>query len=152
MRLIKIVLSLYIGICFSFLLSFIFNKAGIIQYEKLNIHKNLLTENVSELQTINQKLNHELDVLTTDSEIIQLLSRDLGYYEKDDNIIMIEGYPEKRNFHEIGKLIINVQEKDDYHIILRLLVYIIPLIFFIALNILWKTKKDDDKRGRSSII
>ena len=65
---------------------------------------------------------------------------------------MIQGYPEKRNFHEIGKLIINVPEKVEYNIIIRLLIYIIPLIFFIALNILWKTKKDDNKRGRSTAI
>jgi hypothetical protein len=141
----KIVLSVYVGICFSFLLNFYLGDAGIIQHQKLECHRNLLLNNVSELKQINQKLNHELEVLTTDSEIIQLLSRELGYYENDDNIIMIEGYPEKRNFHEIGKLIINNPEKIKFNIFIKIPIYIIPLLFFIFLNIVWKKKEDGNK-------
>ena len=145
MRLIKVIFSIYLGICLSFLLNFCFGEAGIIQYQKQINHKNLLLSNISELKTINQRLNHELDVLKTDSEIIQLLSRELGYYENDDNIIIIDGYPEKHNFHEIGKLIINTSKKAEINIVFRILTYIIPLIFYIALSIIWKKKKNDNK-------
>jgi cell division protein FtsB len=143
MRLFKIILSVYVGICLSFILNFYFGEAGILQYGKLNQHKSMLLENIAELNIINQKLKSEQEVLKTDSEIIKLLSRDLGYYENDDNIIMVEGYPEKRNFHEIGKLIINTEKNIEINIVFRILTYIVPLIVFILLSIFWKKEKND---------
>jgi cell division protein FtsB len=143
MRLFKIILSVYVGICLSFVLNFYFGEAGILQYGKLNQHKSMLLENIAELNIINQKLKSEQEVLKTDSEIIKLLSRDLGYYENDDNIIMVEGYPEKRNFHEIGKLIINTEKNIEINIVFRILTYIVPLIVFILLSIFWKKEKND---------
>lgn len=140
MRLFKIILSIYIGIFLSFLLNFYFEESGIIEYEKLNSHKTILLDNITELDSINKRLAHELEVLKTDSEIIQLLSRDLGYYQKDDNIIMIDGYPLKPNFHEIGKLIINTEKKREINIVIRILTYIIPFIVYILLSIFWKKK------------
>jgi hypothetical protein len=102
----------------------------------------MLVENISELNSINRKLNHELGVLKTDSEIIQLLSRDLGYFKNDDNIIMIEGYPVKPNFHEIGKLIINTEKNTEINLMIRVLTYILPVVLYIMLCIFWKKKKN----------
>ena len=145
MRLIKITLSIYVGICLSFLLNFYFGGAGLIEYNKLNEHKNMLSENITELTTINQKLSHELEGLKTDTESIQLLSRDLGYYRSDDNIIMIDGYPVKPSFHEIGKLIINTDKQTEISVVLRIITYIIPVIVYILLSVFWKKEQNDHK-------
>ena len=103
MSLFKILISILIGVCFSFILIFFFGNAGIKEYISLKEHKTLLEENITDLEQVNTALNVEFISLKQESERIRLLSRDLGYFLSNEHVITIDGYPVKKEYYQVGK-------------------------------------------------
>ena len=102
-------------------------------YNRLSSHLELLTENMENLERINDDLNGQFEELATDPERIRLQARELGYFKEDEKVLIVEGFPKKRTFFEVGKVVKKLPLKRRNTIWVRILQIIIPFgIFFLS--------------------
>ncbi len=143
MRLLRIVLSLYVGMISVLVLLFFFGTAGIGKYDDLYRYKQSLEENILELKKINASLNQEFKSLGTDPEKIKLLARELGYFAAEDRVIRVEGFSTRRSFYKVGKIIFPYREAS--FTLPRILGIIITVFFYILFSFIGRAARHDNK-------
>jgi cell division protein FtsB len=70
--------------------------SGILPYRELLKERELILDNLEELELVNRKLEGSADALLYDSETIKLKARELGYGEENEGFIRIVGLPTVR--------------------------------------------------------
>jgi cell division protein FtsB len=142
MRLTRLFLSLYVGIALHFLFTFIFSGAGLGEFHSVLSYREVLRQNLVELENINTSLKQEFRSLGTDPERIRLLARKLNYFEPDENVVRIEGLKERRNYYKIGKLLKTKYRATENPIFFRIVNLIVPLFVYIFTGFLWRSSRD----------
>ena len=66
---------------------------GIISYKELQIERDKILENLTQLQVINEELRGNVDALRFDPETIKVRARELGYGERGEQFVRIVGLP-----------------------------------------------------------
>ena len=133
MKFVRLVVSFYSAILLGSLLALFFGDAGMVAYNRLSSHLELLTENLENLERINDDLNGKFEELATDPERIRLQARELGYFEEDEKVLTVEGFPKKRTFFEVGKVVKKIPLKRRNTVWVRILQVLIPFgIFFLS--------------------
>ena len=125
----RTLLSLYLGFILFSVLNFFWGNSGLFSFRAIEKSKQGLEENLQSLEEINERHNHELDVLRKNPEIIRLYARELGYYKEGETVVKLEGYSPKKQSYEVGKIIkVEFKSRDN-----RFLLQVIGFSFSVFL-------------------
>ena len=141
MKAIRIILPLYMGFLLSSLLVFFLGNGGLDEYNRLLAIRQKLTENVAELNHINNRLNQQITALSTDAETIRLEARKMGYYPQGVQRIRIEGYTMKEDSYAVGKLIQRTEIQMRKGSMFRVFGFAIPACLYIFAFFQWIVKR-----------
>ena len=142
MKLIRLVVSFYSVFLLGSFLTWFIGDAGVTAYSRLSSHFELLTENIDNLERINDDLNGKFEELATDPERIRLQARELGYFREDEKVLAVEGFPRKRTFFEVGKVVKKIPLKRRTSVWIRLLQVLAPItVFFLSGLLTVKSRK-----------
>jgi len=116
--------------------------SGIYSYKKLVNYRNSLEENIKDLEQINQQLLNDIDALGSNSEIVALQARELGFFKDDEQVIRIENYSARGNIHQVGRLIYKAEGKATRDILIKTSALFLPLLFYLFSHIVLKGNAD----------
>lgn len=145
MKLLQILCAVYLGIIGSSVLLFIFGEKGYFAYVQLLEHRQVLIDNIEDLQAKNQNLGNQLQQLRSDPRYLQILARELGYYATEESVLRLQGFPDPGSFYELGRIIKfnkTYPVKNDY---LRFIGFIFSLVMLIIFILTDKRKPDDNQ-------
>ena len=123
--------SIYIGVLCYFVVHFFFGAAGLNDYRQLMQHRDVLIDNVAELQKINWQLVQELKLLAADPDKILVLARDLGYFREGDHVIKPEGISVPKSYYKIGKLIRMPIGRHSELLFAKIVCLIVPILIYL---------------------
>ncbi|MDR2900067.1 MAG: septum formation initiator family protein [Treponema sp.] len=140
--------ALWVSIIIYSFLSAFFGASGFSSYDAFVAEKERLTENMEDLQLINQELGGTFDALQYDSDTIAVYARELGYGTKNERFIRIAGLPSsvKRSL-SAGKQILPIipQYVPDRIIhMISFLAGVITLILFVVADARKKRMIEED--------
>jgi cell division protein FtsB len=95
----------YLGFAVFIVLSLFFGKGGLVNFRDDLEYKARLEANIGELKEINQNLSLELQAVSASPDTIKVFARDYGYFEKNEEVIKIQGAPETKNYYKLGSLL-----------------------------------------------
>jgi cell division protein FtsB len=113
MRFRKYLLVPWIAIAIYALSSLFAGAAGIESYRDLLEERDMIFENLEELETLNQELEGTMDALLYDSETVKIRARELGYGEESERFIRIVGLPSVR-YRRTGPGTVKTAAKPSY--------------------------------------
>ena len=132
----RILFSIYISFIVYSSVSMIWGPAGILQTSKLNLYKEKLIQNTSELREISSQLVLQSNNLRSDQDLIALKARELGFFELGEGEIVIKGYQKKNINFSVGSFyknfsvkIVNINNIRFFSLIAGFIVYLILTIF-----------------------
>ena len=133
MKLSKLFYSLFIGLAIYSLCIFFEGDTGLKSMARVESYRNLLKTNLENIKRINEELSIDFDALSSDSEMIRLKARALGYFDNSDHLVHIENWNPGYNEYKPGFIIkkqylSNVDEKQ-----FRLISFSGALFFMIIL-------------------
>jgi len=97
--------SLYISISLYFLLTFLFGPLGQEQEKILSQYREDLNLNIQALEEQNQDLQNQIMLLKSSKEAVRLIARDMGYYQKDESVVVIKGLGTPSRDYNPGRLL-----------------------------------------------
>lgn len=97
--------SLLVGLVIYSLLNFTEGDTGLEAMNRVESYRNLLNSNLDEINKINSELTVEFDALSSDSEMIKLKARALGYYDQGDHLVHIENWNPNYNEYNPGVVV-----------------------------------------------
>ena len=101
----RLLLSGYAAFITYVVLSFLFGASGYLEMQRLSSYRELLKENLIELETIHNELSSKAYTLRSDSETLSLKARDLGYLRQNEGLILVSGAPVPQGSYRMGKLL-----------------------------------------------
>jgi hypothetical protein len=101
----RLLLSGYLGFIVFIALSLLFGQTGLIGFKDINEYKGFLQDNIDELIEINRNLTSDLKALSTSPETLKLYAREFGYFEKNEEVVKIQGAPEVNRYFKLGSLL-----------------------------------------------
>lgn len=107
----RILLALYCAFAVHAVLEIAWGSDGMEATNRLLGYRDTLSDNITELAKRNTVLTQQLEALRSDSELVALAARSLGYYRQDERIVRIEGLETGGTSHKIGSIL---QEPDQY--------------------------------------
>ena len=128
----RVTASVYIFIICFMILNLIWGADGVMSYQKLAAYRDTLNNNLAELKVKNQDLTMDSEQLITQYSEIKLQARELGYLEKSEGIIQLNGYKKASTGYAMGKILssgLNENVNKQNFVLISLL---IGLIFFLS--------------------
>jgi hypothetical protein len=109
------------GFALAAVLIFFFGDSGLASYGSLSGFRDRLSENVGELESINQKLSSQLDSLKRSPSAAEVLAGSLGLYAPKDRVILLEDTASRRVSYDAGKLIRPVKQREGGNFIYKII-------------------------------
>lgn len=131
----RVILSIVMAFFFYAGLDLFFGMDGVLSYRKINHHKNSLQSNLEQLKERNRDLLQQYEGLRTDSTIVQLLARELGYIRKDEKVIFFNDYEAPGRSYFIGDYIHTFQNENQPERYFRALSISLAIILFIMFSL-----------------
>jgi cell division protein FtsB len=148
MRYWRILLSLYAGLISGFFLLFFLGDAGVGKYRELSSYRERLELNVQELSQIHWALEQELKSLAVDAERVQILARELGYFEPDDGVIRVAGFTASGSFYKVGRIIERPPAERSIYPRIKIVCLVIPMVCYVIISMLRRWVRRDNKAKR----
>jgi len=101
----RLVLVFAMGFTVASLLIYFFGDSGLVAYRRLEAYRQQLAANVEKLQARKTGLDSELANLRNDPEKILVMARDIGLYQRGDEVVKLEGLARPATSNEIGDLL-----------------------------------------------
>ena len=98
----RLLFSLYVSFFVYSLLFFIWRSSGLIETTRLVNHRDKLSHNTKILSELNNKLDVQFDRLRSDSDLISLKARDLGFLKKGEGSIVLNGFKRSGISYSVG--------------------------------------------------
>ena len=93
----RILISVACALGTYLLLNLFFGPNGLVAYQDLRGYHDRLEENVSEMQTLQARLERRSQALQESEAAVRLEARELGYFSESEQPVLIEGYePDSR--------------------------------------------------------
>jgi len=105
-----------------------------------------LENNITVIEKNYEILTNELEGLRTSAERIALEARNIGYFRKNEGIIIAEGYNVKKQYFTLGKLVNVNYDKGPRKPLLRGISIGAILFSLILVFIIPKRNEDNQKR------
>ena len=86
-------------------LCFVFGDTGVLESRRLKNYKILLMENLAELETLNHNLEARAITLRSDRETLAVHSRQLGYLQPREGIILLKGFGNDQASYPMGRML-----------------------------------------------
>ena len=141
MILCRLFIAFYIGLIFSFVSTLFFGQAGVKELNTLTEYRETLERNITDLRTLNWRLNQEFKNLGTEPEKIKLLARELGYFGSDERVVRFNNLPKISHYHEVGKLLKKDFRWNRSMLFIRIMTLLLPLLFYIASGVVWRAMR-----------
>ncbi len=141
----RILLSVYITFMFYAIVSMVWGTSGLIQTEKLKSYKEKLEQNTLELSQISSSLVSQSKRLRTDSNLIAVKARDLGFFREGEGEIIIKGYNKNSINYSVGSYYNKYTNEMDNRGNIRIYSSIIGFLFFLILSIFSTKSKLNNK-------
>jgi len=132
-----ILFSVYLAFIFYSLAILFWGSSGLMYFDQLNKHKNLLSEDLIKVKEENRILGNELTQLKTHPEYLGLKSREMGYYEEKYHYVFIKGmsdYKFRNSFHYNNNIKFKVNPPVQTMRTLAVAVFFIMLSFMLLLK------------------
>jgi cell division protein FtsB len=113
MRLRKYLLVPWLAISIYALSSLFTGAAGMGSYRKLLAERDMIFENMEDLEALNQELEGTMDALLYDSETIKVRARELGYGDETERFVRIAGLSSVR-YRETSAGTVKTAAKPSY--------------------------------------
>ncbi len=111
----------YFGFAVFILLSLFFGRGGLANFKVDLDYKARLEANIRDLENINRNLSLELKAVSASPDTIKVFARDYGYYAKNEDVIKIQGAPERKNYNQLGSLLKRNPERDETGVLFHVL-------------------------------
>lgn len=146
MKISYLMYTLFAALAIYSLLVFSEGETGLKAMAKVESYKNLLNTNLESIRDINKELTIEFDALSSDSEMIKLKARALGYFDKNDHLVHVENWNPEYNEYKPGFVIKKEYRSsiDETHF--RLLAFAGASFFMIILVLLEMSRKSRFKQ------
>lgn len=105
MKISKLFYSLFLGLSIYSLLVFSDGDTGLKAMTKVELYRDQLNSNLDTIRKINNDLTINFDSLSSDSEMIKLKARALGYFDKDDHLVHVTNWNPDYNEYKPGHII-----------------------------------------------
>jgi cell division protein FtsB len=145
MRYWRIVLSLYIGLLSGFFLLFFLGDAGTREFGELASYRDRLELNIQELSRIQWALEQELKSLAVDPERVQILARELGYFEPEDGVIRVTGLSPSGSFYKVGRIIERLPSEKPLYPRIKIISLLMPMACYVLLSLLRRWMRRDHR-------
>jgi thioredoxin-related protein len=132
---------IYSSVILNSLLLFFFGEKGCLEYESLAAYKTRLEANLRDIKEKNRSLSDKLNFVATNREQMSIIAREIGYYKKDENAIILEGYSPPGSFYEIGNYVNRGEESKERNGVLRVIAICSTVCMIILYGIISKKKK-----------
>ena len=117
------------------IVTMVWGPAGTIQNSKLQVYKDKLIQNTTELSQISDKLALQSNRLRADQSLIALKARELGFFLEGEGEIIVKGYHKNNINFSIGSYYNNFTKINPNLNYIRLFSSSIGVMFFILLTI-----------------
>lgn len=97
--------SLLAGLVIYSLLNFAGGDTGLAAMARAESYRDLLNTNLDSIREINRELNVDFDALSSDTEMIKLRARALGYFEKGDHLVNIANWNPESDEYKPGNVL-----------------------------------------------
>lgn len=89
----------------------------------------------------NTKLQQKIELLSSNPEVIRVLARKLGYYNRGENIIFLKGDLAPDELYEIGNIVKEMRDRPARNLVLRIIGFSASIFFSILIILLKQGKK-----------
>ncbi|WP_028975413.1 FtsB family cell division protein [Spirochaeta cellobiosiphila] len=137
-----IIISLYLSVSLYFFLIFLFGPLGRQEEKDLSAYKLELQANIEDLERQNKQLLNKIELLKTSKESIRLLAREMGFYDKDEKVIVINGLGKTSHEYNPGQVILFDDKQGYSGLYFRLMcltIFLILTLVIVALRETWRS-------------
>lgn len=139
--------ALYTGFAVYCVLIFFYGKSGYFELKSLIRYRDSLVENNQELQEAGNALSREAQKLLSDSDILRLKARELGYLKKNQGKIIFSGYMPKEQTYSLGRVLKWQEHRKDHTLLFRSLAVGLSILMLL-LSIVFGKKQKIQRNGK----
>lgn len=132
--LVRLAVSMYIVFLTLSCLQFIYGSTGIKQNHQLKIYRNMLKENIRELEEFNEKLRFELKALRGNEEKIAINARSIGYFKNGEGLIWLGERPRVQQNQPTGWIVKRDASVHENLPLFRMISLSIGILAFLLMN------------------
>lgn len=100
---------------------FFYGKSGFFELKAFETYRDRLVANNMELRETGASLHREAEILVSDSEVLALKARELGYLKENQGRISLTGYAPKEQSYALGKILKWKDKEQDRSLMFRTL-------------------------------
>ena len=130
----RILISAYLGLSAYLVASVFFGGSGVLAIRRLELYRDRLDENISELAERNMELEAEVQSLLSDPERVRLEARSLGYYADNEGVIKYSGRSVETRSVTLGRILRERMERNDARSVLRAAALAVAVVCYIFLT------------------
>ncbi|MEW5814339.1 MAG: septum formation initiator family protein [Spirochaetota bacterium] len=142
----RLFFSIYAGFLVYSLLIFVGGNTGILAMKKILQNRAEIQNNIEELEKINRQLASRLESLRSDTRLLKLYARELGYFDKNEKIVKISGYRSQGSFYAVGRLLKEEAENPSLKPAFRSIAVAVGITFFILSGLIKKDRNGNQKK------
>lgn len=143
----RIVWSFYGTLIVYLIMNLFFGEYGVLEKQKLAAYETLLKENIAGLYRTGADLEEHSVALRTDSDMVALLARELGYRRADEVLVRIDGYNNPPDRYTVGKTINRAGTPPSRKQLLRVVTVIAGILIFFGLSLIGKQTNGKKRYG-----
>ena len=105
MKIPRIVVYITSGFIAAAALNYVFGSVGLQEYRRLLTYRQVLQDNIEDLERTNGELLSEVQALGSDPERLRLQARELGYFREGERVLRISRDPGRRSGYTVGRVL-----------------------------------------------
>ncbi len=117
----RVLIGVYAACIMYCTLNLVIGEFGIAEKRRLTSYRDVLNENLQELESINLSLREKALSLRQQANTLKVYARDLDYYEKNEGIILLNDWDKTDSSYSMGKMLAWTRKTDDKAVLFRIL-------------------------------
>lgn len=105
--------------------------------KRLRAYRELLVENLDELESLNYTLEARALTLRSDSDTLAVQAREIGYLEPGEGLILLKGFGEKQASYPMGKMLKWTRQIENRKPLFRGISLSAGIILFLLLSLVF---------------
>jgi cell division protein FtsB len=135
----NVLISIILGISCYLIINFFYGSLGFHSLHELQENNEKLARNLDEITAQQEKLLKVLDSLKSNTEEIRLQARRIGFFDKREQLVRLEGYRSAHAAVSPGKRIPVIDPPQSNEVLLRALALSMGLLYLLVSSLMqWK--------------
>ncbi|MBI9103650.1 MAG: septum formation initiator family protein [Spirochaetales bacterium] len=126
------------------LLILVLGDYGIAEKRRLQDYRGVLTENLNELEILNESLNEKAASLRTEAETLQIYARNLDYYRQNEGVILVEDRQREQSTYSMGKMLAWNRKIVTKTPLFRVLSLSFGIIIYLLMSLFFPGERNDN--------